>query len=481
MSSQSFIEFDLQFSDYNKITILVFNLLEDPNNPIKCDIFSDKNCHHLNENHLFNVMKQFEKCTFCKFVDLLKQKHTIKISNDVVKSSEKHCLNAKYKTHYAPEILDWAEFQTWRSPYVLIGFATCNNQAELLSSIKNFEKYKELYKKTLVSSKLFIDLHNKHEMNEDFKLTLNGLKPAESRLAVPRPSIFEMKRQGSVVSMNSNIDVDIQSLNDPLRMEEDKLSTNLDDFTSSTNADLFNQVETKLSSVEFDLDIKEDEAVSKSDEKPIDPAVQQEIDAKLKILEKDKEIVYLDFLFAKTGADKIGVIIETEKSKIEQALQEAGNAIFKKLYNLTKLINGSDEKQLNYYSEYLKSPIERNSNLKSDQTRSSDSTISATSFLSIKVINKKVVSARMNKFKGDLYMQLNMIEHAFSYYAQSFSLAKKEQDFLWASSALEGMCVASYFYFYESKMFKRNSDAFGSCIYFSISKFLTILHKLNDS
>jgi hypothetical protein len=412
---------------------------------------------------VFNVSKDFEKCTFCKFVDLLKQKHTIKISNDVIKSAEKHHLNAKFKTYYAPEILDWCEFQPWRSPYVLIGFATCNTQTELLTSIKNFEKYKEMYKKTLVSSKLFIDLHNKHEMNEDFKLTLNGLKPSESRLSMARHSIYEIKRQGSVISMNSSIDADILSLNDNLKGEEDKLSTNLDELSSSTNADLFNQVETKLDPVEFDL---EDEIGNKTKEKPNDPVLQQEIDAKLKILDKDKEIAYLDFLFAKTGADKIGVIIETEKSKIEHALQEAANAIFKKLYNLTKLINGSDEKQLNYYSEYLKSPIERNANLKSDQTRSSDATISATSFLSIKVINKKVVSARMNKYKGDLFMQLNMIEHAFSYYAQSYSLAKKEQDFLWASSALEGMCAASYFYTFESKTFKRNSDAFGSRKFF---------------
>lgn len=55
-----------------------------------------------------------------------------------------------------------------------------------------------------------------------------------------------------------------------------------------------------------------------------------ELNSKLKHL--DKDIVYLDFLFAQNGVDKIAVIVETEKTKVEQALREMANAIFKKLF-----------------------------------------------------------------------------------------------------------------------------------------------------
>lgn len=66
--------------------------------------------------------------------------------------------------------------------------------------------------------------------------------------------------------------------------------------------------------------------MSKSDE--------SELNAKLKHLEKD--IVYLDFLFAQSGVDKIAVIIETEKMKVELALKEMANTIFKKLLSQIK-------------------------------------------------------------------------------------------------------------------------------------------------
>lgn len=63
-------------------------------------------------------------------------------------------------------------------------------------------------------------------------------------------------------------------------------------------------------------------------------ADEAELNTKLKHL--DKDVVYLDFLFAQTGVDKIAVIVENEKTKVEQALKEMANSIFKKLLSQIK-------------------------------------------------------------------------------------------------------------------------------------------------
>lgn len=175
-----------------------------------------------------------------------------------------------------------------------------------------------------------------------------------------------------------------------------------------------------------------------------------ELNAKLKYLEKD--IVYLDFLFAKKGVDKIAVIVETEKSKVESALKDMANAIFKKLMAQIKGINTSEDRQLNYYSEFLRTPNERGGD------SSSASTLSSTSFLSIKLVNKKTVVARMNKFKADLYLLLNLVDSALLGYSYAYSHAKKEADSIWAMSALEGLCISSYIYLSDTRQLSNSSS-----------------------
>lgn len=104
----------------------------------------------------------------------------------------------------------------------------------------------------------------------------------------------------------------------------------------------------------------------------------------------------------------------------------------------------SEDKQLNYYSELLRTPYER--------ATGEQSMLSNSSFLSIKMINKKQVIARMNKFKADLYLLLNIVDSALINYSHAYSQGKKEtENAVWAMSALEGLCVASYIYLTETK------------------------------
>lgn len=167
-----------------------------------------------------------------------------------------------------------------------------------------------------------------------------------------------------------------------------------------------------------------------------------ELNAKLKHL--DKDIVHLDFLFAQKGVEKIAVIVETEKAKVEQALKEMANVIFKKLFSLIKGISTSDDKQLNYYSELLRTPNER--------ATSESSMLTNNSILSIKVINKKMIASRMHKIKADLYLLLNLVDSALVNYSNSYAQGKKEVDNgVWTMSALEGLCVASYIYLNETR------------------------------
>lgn len=104
----------------------------------------------------------------------------------------------------------------------------------------------------------------------------------------------------------------------------------------------------------------------------------------------------------------------------------------------------SEDKQLNYYSELLRTPNER--------ATSENSMLTNTSFLSIKMINKKQVISRMNKFKADLYLLLNIVDSALINYSHAYSQGKKEsENMVWTMSALEGLCVASYIYLTETR------------------------------
>lgn len=107
-------------------------------------------------------------------------------------------------------------------------------------------------------------------------------------------------------------------------------------------------------------------------------------------------------------------------------------------------MNTSEDKQLNYYSELLRIPNER--------ALSEASLLTNSSVLSIKMINKKQVVARMNKFKADLYLLLNLVDSALLNYSNAYSQAKKEpENTIWAISALEGLCVASFIYLTDTR------------------------------
>ena len=80
-------------------------------------------------------------------------------------------------------ILDWCEFQPWRSPYGLVAYACCSSQADILKAVRNFESEKEKLKKSLIASKLFIDLHIKHEMSEEYRNSLAASSSSTSAMS----------------------------------------------------------------------------------------------------------------------------------------------------------------------------------------------------------------------------------------------------------------------------------------------------------
>lgn len=104
-----------------------------------------------------------------------------------------------------------------------------------------------------------------------------------------------------------------------------------------------------------------------------------EFSKKLKFHQSD--MVYFDGL---SGAEGIG---ESKAAKIELTVQESMSVIFYKLLNMANRISVSEEKQLNYYSELLKTPVET-----SDEKKASSSLQTTSSFLSIKLFNRKVRS-----------------------------------------------------------------------------------------
>lgn len=205
LSNNQLIEFDLKITDYNRLLIVCRDVLETKENKLRefeCDLFNESECHHIHE---FNGLGK--KCTFCKFYDLLderaqslrfqsvfKLKHNLKnlilisflisrISPDLYKTSSpnlSHFVQMRFKKYKYPvgSILDWCEFQPWRSPYGLVAFASCSSQAEILEAVRQFELEKERLKKSLIASKLFIDIHIKHETSEEYHNTLLTANPS---------------------------------------------------------------------------------------------------------------------------------------------------------------------------------------------------------------------------------------------------------------------------------------------------------------
>lgn len=159
----------------------------------------------------------------------------------------------------------------------------------------------------------------------------------------------------------------------------------------------------------------------------------EDLEEKLKF--HKSEIIYLDH---KSNESKQEDLIYKEK-KISIAIKEATSIVYHKILNMAHRVNTSEEKQLNYYSEFLQSPMEVSEDSKAKKSSSS-------SFLSIKLFNRKIVSARMTKYKADLYLTLNMVDSAFVHYAQAYAATKKENDTYWSLASLEGLLAVSYLF-----------------------------------
>jgi hypothetical protein len=424
----TYIEFDLQFDDFKRVSVLVINLLDEDHFPSSvkkyyCDIFNENECHH-KENH----SNLNELCDFCQFVFLIRQKYSdVKVNND------KECISFKYRTRYSSKILEWTEFQVRRAPLLLIGYALCQNQSDLLYSIKKFENLKSIYKKSLLMSKLFINSKMKQEDNNEL-ITENASLPPTLNVH-PLETGSDPKFNQTIldkVSLHRSVSYDTESLHSfdqgrPFSLIVEEKLTNNSDINLECSIPLNGLIaqENKMNTC----------ILKTNKEKRMDIEDKPEFMSKLKTLEKEQNLVYLNY--------ESNFLERAELTKIETTIVELAKFISKKLFDLVKTINPSEDRQLNQYSDFLKTPMESNG-------KSSGSTLSESSNLSIKLINKKTVAARMHKYKADLHMFLKMYEIAIYHYYQGYQLSKKEEDFLWTNSSIEGLCIASYFYSQEN-------------------------------
>lgn len=170
-----------------------------------------------------------------------------------------------------------------------------------------------------------------------------------------------------------------------------------------------------------------------------------ELTKKLKF--NQSEITFFEFNPNECEADNV-----RKHDRISLVAQETLSLVFHKLLNMANRINVTEEKQLNYYSECLKSPVETNEESKS----SSQALQPSSSFLSIKLFNRKIVTARILKYKADLYLTLNIIDLAFVNYAQAYAATKKENDTFWSVGSLEGLLTVSYLYLRDNLNSEKN-------------------------
>ena len=248
------IDFDLQLEDYSKITVLVRNLLtnsqperkEQAETDYLCDIFSEKECHHLSGHHLQLDSLSALKCTFCRFTEHLRNRHSnvnilqSKSGNYNSPTSDKQYLSLRFRNVATSELVDWCDFQPWRSPYVLFAYASCISKEDILEALEGFEKLKSQFKKTLIVSKLFIDANGQSidkTINEKMKL-LNANPYNISTLNIDD----EIKKSNFVIEKNlSNFSFNRNSSIFQFDLEgAEKQSKSL-----SRNASIFQQVKAK--------------------------------------------------------------------------------------------------------------------------------------------------------------------------------------------------------------------------------------------
>jgi hypothetical protein len=516
------IDFDLKIDDYNKCLFLVKNVLLDESRAAaqnrslsNCDLFNESECHHdpnSCERHIIDAANDAEKCTFCQFYDLINDRDSsIKLNSDNLKFlgitstisntnlNQKYSnLNIRFRKNTGPTdfAAEWYQFQPYRRPYALICFASCTTQLDLYNAVRKYEQEKEKYKNCVLLTRLFIDLHLKHEMNDEFKacLNLNNSQNSNSNscsfnlesspyLNSENPSFsssenFDKFRNTVSIEINEipppnessddsskNIELDEVEVDSGFRqgmmLNKDFGGLSVPKFNHSFISGDFNNSRDIHNLLTANSLSRLHSFMSHDSSSVVDEA---ELAQKMASIEK--EIVYLDFLFSKDGADKIVAIVESEKAKIYTCLKECLLNVARQLSERINTLDLESDRQINFYSEYLKTPL--------DKTSTTSQTVSNSSLLSIKVISKKIVVARMHKHKADLFLILNCIQSALYHYYQAFNLSKKEEDTIWSVSALDGLCAASYVHQLESyrvsMLSNRNSFA-GSTLEGNFFKF----------
>lgn len=412
------IDFDLKINDPNKILFLVKNVLESESSTdafLSCDCFDESECHHLathsDDSFDLNQNRTSSKCSFCQFYDFLNKNFTsikTNIENSKSNSTKKQVTNLRFKKrYYSNQIFEWCNMFTWKSPFALMAFASCKTDTDIYKSIKNYQQEKEKLKKTLICSKLFIDVHQKHEMSEEFQKTIRK----------------HSTKMDQTVFVHSSVDLDSNSTLDS------SLSTltSLENFhtSPSDNISLVHpNINLSLLSESFSTDIQ----------KPLESSKLQVNENELKKLVKsvEKELVYLDFIFAHDIDDTFNALIETDKTSISNAIWQCTSTI---LSDFTKRINEmgqNAEKRLNLFWDFVKTPIEK----KNDESEGHRG-------LSISMLSENNVLGRLKKIKGDYYFMMNHLEQATNYFSQAY---EKNSDILWHSSAFESFFSSSYLY-----------------------------------
>lgn len=422
------IDFDLKINDPNKILFLVKNVLENESSPdtfLSCDCFDESECHHLSTHssdcYDINQNRMSQKCSFCQFYDFLNKNFTsikTNIENSKSNSTKKHMTNLRFKKrYYSNQIFEWYNMFTWKSPFALMAFASCKTDTDIYKSIKNYQQEKEKLKKTLICSKLFIDVHQKHEMSEEFQRTIRKHSTKMDQIILAHSSF----------DLDSNVTLD-SSLS--TQTSFDNAHTSLTDNISLVHPNLSISLQSDSSSTDF--------------QKAADPIQPQVSEAELKKLLKsvEKEIVYLDFIFAHEIDDTLNALIETDKVSISNAISQCTCTILSDFSERIKEMSQSAEKRLNFFWDFVKTPIEKK-NDKSEGNRG----------LSISMLSENDVFGRLKKIKGDYYFMMNHLEQATNYFSQA---CEKNSDICWYSSAFESFY--SSFYLYDKNKMKTNVE-----------------------
>jgi hypothetical protein len=167
---------------------------------------------------------------------------------------------------------------------------------------------------------------------------------------------------------------------------------------------------------------------------------QVEIDLNSELKNLEANIIYLDATANQQNSTIRGFKFEAQDiTKIKHAVNDLSIQIFMKLTKLAAVVDPKDETKLNYYSELLKTPIERD-NLSNRDPNSSQLT------MQLKFLKSDKTGGRMNKYRADLLLAVNSVEKAFYYYFKAYNTLKAENDPVWCYDALLGMCVTSCYY-----------------------------------